>query len=443
MTLLTTSHEASRDSVDERALLETYFDRLFPILRSITGDGVRKTHDILSELLPLTRIEIPSGTKCFDWTVPDEWVVREAYVKTPDGRRILDVEGHNLHLVNYSIPFRGRVTRAELDAHLYSLPDLPDAIPYVTSYYAPRWGFCIADAERKQLPEGDYDVVVDTALTGGAMTLSEAVLPGETSDEVLLSTYTCHPSMANNELSGPLVTALVYRRLAQLPRRRLTYRFFFGAETIGCIGYLSQRLATLKDRTIAGYVLTCLGDRGGFSYKRTRADGSLSDRAALHVLGPACTVIPYNPVGSDERQYNAPGVELPIGCVMRSEPGTYPGYHSSRDDKSFISFDSLAASVDRCFEILRVLDGNRTVKSRTPCEPQLGRRGLYPSLGTADAKHAKVAAIRWILSYADGRHDVLSIAERSGMPFAALAEAAETCLNAGLLDDVSSKGRQS
>jgi len=254
--------------------LAAYFNRLWPILRSITGEGVRKTHDILSELVPLERIEVPSGSVTFDWTVPQEWVVREAYFVTPDHRRMCDVTKNNLHLLNYSIPFRGKVSLQEIDSHLHSLPDQPDAIPYVTSYYEPRWGFCLSHNQRQALPLGDYEVVIDTDLVDGKLTLSEAVLPGQEDREVLISTYTCHPSMANNELSGPLVAAFLYRRLAALSSRRLTYRFVFLPETIGSIVYLGLRGPVLKEKLIAGFVVTCVGDPGPFNYKRSRAGGT-------------------------------------------------------------------------------------------------------------------------------------------------------------------------
>ncbi len=250
--------------------IEALFDRLWPLLRSLTGEGVRATHDILSEYVPLQRIEVPSGTQVFDWTVPEEWNVRDAYLIAPDGRRIFDVADNNLQLVNYSVPFRGTLSRAALDAHLHSRRDMPDAIPYVTSYYQPRWGFCLSEVERQALPDGDYQVVVDTELSKGALTMSEAVLPGLESDEVLISTYTCHPSLANNELSGPLVAAFLYRRLAAWPERRLTYRFVFAPETIGAIAYLAMRGDHLRERLVAGYVVTCAGLDTHFTYKRSR-----------------------------------------------------------------------------------------------------------------------------------------------------------------------------
>ena len=431
---------AATNKGTEQAEIAAYFDRLWPILRSLTGAGVRESHDILGELLPLGRFEIASGTQVFDWTVPPEWVVREAYVVTPDGRRILDVRENTLHLVNYAVPFRGFLSREELEPHLYSLPDQPDAVPYVTSYYTPRWGFCLAHRERERLPEGVYEVVVDTehldGSRGGAMTLSEAVLPGETDEEVLLSTYTCHPSLANNELSGPLVTAFLYRRLARWKRRRYTYRFAFVPETVGALAYLTLRGEGLKRNLVAGYVVTCAGDDAPFTYKRSRRGDTLADRAALHVLGrlPDTRVRAFFPQGSDERQYGSPGFNLPVGSIMRSVYGTYPEYHTSLDNRDFISFRALQGSVDVYERVLGALEQNSRFRNLAPYgEPNLGKRGLYPERGT-ERPEERVAATLWVLNYSDGLHDLLQIAELSGLELGVLADAARACVGAGLLE---------
>ena len=418
--------------------LEAYFDRLWPLFRSITGDGVRRTHDVLSELLPLERIEIPSGTEVFDWTVPPEWVVREAYLVAPDGRRLLDIRDNNLHLVNYSAPFRGRVGKRELEEHLYSRPDLPDAIPYVTSYYARRWGFCIADRDRRQLPEGEYEVVIDTDFIEGSLTISEAVLAGETSREILISTYTCHPSLANNELSGPLVAAFLYRQLAAADRRRLTYRFVFLPETIGSIAYLSIRGDHLRSNLVAGYVVTCVGDPGPFTFKRSRRGNSIADRAACYCLKawPQTRYVDFFPTGSDERQYCSPGFNLPVGCIMRTMYGEYPEYHSSLDNKSLMSFAGMRQTIDLYAQACRLIDRNRCYVSLSPYgEPQLGKRGLYPTIGGQAGKES-IQALLWLLNYSDGEHDLLEIAERSGIPFETLADAADRCVAERLLRPV-------
>jgi aminopeptidase-like protein len=420
------------------AEIEAYFDRLWPILRSLTGEGVRETHDILSELAPLERIEVPSGTQVFDWVVPQEWVVREAYVVAPDGRRILDVADHTLHLVNGSVGFRGTLPRAELDEHLHSLPEQPEAIPYVTSYYEPRWGFCLSQRERDALPDGDYEVVIDAEHVDGSLTIGEALLPGETEDEVLISTYTCHPSLANNELSGPLVAAFLYRRLAALERRRLTYRFVFVPETIGAIALLARHGERWRERLVAGFVVTCIGDPAPFTLKHSRRGDTLADRAALHVLrarDPELRVHDFFPSGSDERQYCSPGFNLPVASVMRSMYATYPEYHTSLDDRSFVSFDAMAESVDAYAEILGVVDRARRFRNLAPFgEPQLGRRGLYATLGEKGSS-ASSADIRWVLNFSDGEHDLLAIAERSGRSFDALADAAAVLEEAGLLEE--------
>ena len=422
----------------ELAWLETTFDRLWPLPRSLTGSGVRATHDILAERIPLSRFEIDSGTQVFDWVVPQEWAVHEAYVEGPSGERVIDFAENNLHLVGYSAPFRGTLSLEELQPHLYSLPARPDAVPYVTSYYTPRWGFCLSQRQRDALPAGQYRVVIDAELFDGALSVSEALLKGSSSREVLLSTYTCHPSLANNELSGPLVAAALHGRISSWPARRHNYRFVFTAETIGAITYLALRGEHLRAHLDAGYVLTCLGDRGSLSYKRSRHGQSLADRAAAYAL-PRYGQIrwhDFTPTGSDERQYCSPGFNLPVGSVMRTMYGTYPEYHTSDDDRSFISFEALQASVDACEAVCLALEqGGARYRSLKPFgEPQLGRRGLYPDITVAADNVGAADAIFWVLNFADGEHDLLAVAGRSGLPLEALHEAALLCLEAGLLE---------
>jgi aminopeptidase-like protein len=415
--------------------IELLLDRLWPILRSITGEGVRETLAILSEVAPLERIEVASATKVFDWTVPPEWVVREAYVLTPAGERILDVRESTLHLLNYSVPFRGTLTRAQLDEHLYSLPDLPQAIPYFTSYYEPRWGFCTSQRQREELPEGNYEVVIDTEHIQGSLSIGEAVLPGDGEGEVLISTYTCHPSLAN-ELSGMLVAAFLHRRLSRWPARRLTYRFVFAPTTIGSISYLSLRGEHLRESLLAGYVVTCVGAGERFTLKRSRRGDTLADRAALHVLNQLPEppqVLDFFPGGADERQYCSPGFNLPVASVMRSMYGTYPEYHTSLDNRDLTTPAALRDSIDVYEQILRVLDANRSYVSRVPmCEPQLGSRGLYDTFGVRDRSAAKNALL-WLLNYADGEHDLLKVAAMSGIALGELASAGAACCDAGLV----------
>ncbi len=432
------SEKKQPDQVFETAdEVAAFLDRLWPLPRSITGEGVRASHDILGEILPLHRIEVPSGTRCFDWTVPKEWIVREAYVVTPTGERILDFGENNLYLVNYSMPFRGRMTRQELDSRLFSLPDMPEAVPYRTSYYKEDWGFCISQKQRDSLAEGEYEVVVDSDLVDGSMTISECVLPGETEKEVLLSTYTCHPSMANNELSGPLVTALLARRLTALPRRRLTYRFVFQPETIGAIATLQRIGDHLRENLVAGYVVSCVGDVGSFTYKRSRRGDTLADRACEYILatsGHPFEIIDFHPMGSDERQYCSPGFDLPVGVLTRSLPATYPQYHTSLDNRDAISFEAICESIDMYYRLCLLLDRNRVYQNQVMYgEPHLSKYDLYPTLGGSADTRFEVGDILWLMSLADGSRDLLAIAERSGSEFDRLAELAQRCVEAGLL----------
>jgi aminopeptidase-like protein len=432
------SAAATGELSESESEIELLLDRLWPILRSITGEGVRETLAILSEVVPLQRIEVASDTKVFDWTVPPEWVVREAYVLTPAGERILDVRENNLHLLNYSSPFRGTLTRAQLDAHLYSLPEQPQAIPYLTSYYERRWGFCISQHQRDDLPEGDYEVVIDAEHVQGSLSIGEAVLAGEGDGEVLISTYTCHPSLANNELSGPLVAAFLYRRLSRWPARRLTYRFVFAPETIGAIAYLSLRGEHLRESLLAGYVVNCVGTDDRFTLKRSRRGDTLADRAAVHVLKQLREqprVLDFFPSGSDERQYCSPGFNLPVASVMRSMYGNYPEYHTSLDNRDLLCIRALRESIDVYERIMRTLDANRPYVSLTPMgEPQLGRRGLYGTLGTRENTRF-TDALLWVLNYADGEHDLLAVAEMSGIALEELAHAATACRDADLLGE--------
>ena len=417
------------------------FDRLWPLDRSLTGEGVRKTHDVLAEYLPLERIEVPAGTQVFDWTVPPEWVQREAYVIDPEGRRILDVAENNLHLVGYSAPFRGELSRADLDEHLHSLPDVPDAIPYVTSYYHHTWGFCLSQVQRDALPEGTYQVVVDTAFdSDGSMTLSETILPGETSNEVLISTYTCHPSMANNELSGPLVTTFLYRRLAALPNRRLTYRFAFLAETAGAVAYLAQRGEHFKQHLVGGLVATCVGMDAPPLYKRSVGGETAIDRATEQVLrerGAEHKVVDFYPWGSDERQYCSPGFELPVGCLMRGNFFKRPEYHTSLDNKDFISFAALSETISIYEAVCMALEYNIKYRNLVACgEPQLAKYGLYPQVGARRQVEQERQDLMWLLSLANGKRDLIDIAGRSGSSMERLREAAEKCQAAGILDEI-------
>lgn len=417
---------------------ERYFDRLWPICRSILGPGYRESLSILSELIPMERLVFQTGQKVFDWTVPKEWVIRDAYFTGPDGLKRAEFKKNNLHVLNYSSPFRGTMTLAELDEHLYSLPEQPEAIPYLTSYYEERWGFCLSHSERKSLSPGNYKVVIDSELKNGFLEIGEAVLPGETSEEIFFSTYLCHPSLANNELSGPLVMASLYEKIKALPRRRYTYRFVVAPETIGAVCYLSLRGELLKNKMAAGYLLTCLGDQGKFTYKLSRRGDSLADRAARMVLMQhgSQNVIPFDPSdGSDDRQYCSPGFNLPMGTLMRSMYGRYPEYHTSMDNKKNISFEKFEGSADLAFEIVRALECNHVWKNTVMhCEPQLGARGLYPLLGSQVSLGQEMKLILWLLNLADGSRDLLKIAEESSLPLKILISVAAELSASGLLE---------
>lgn len=417
---------------------ERLLRRLWPIMRSITGAGQRLTHDILGEIMPLRHWDVPSGTEVFDWTVPREWTFREAYVVAPDGRRILDANANTLHLVNYSRPFRGTLSLAELQPHLHSLPDRPDAIPYVTSYYAERWGFCLSERMRAELQDGPYQVVVDTELAEGVMRVSDCVLPGEEADEVLFSSYTCHPSLANNELSGPVVLAFLYRALAALPRRRLTYRFVLGPETIGTIAYLSRHGEHLRQRLRAGYILTNIGDARPLTLKRSQRGDTEAERAALRSFldrDEPHRVVAFDPRGADERHYCSPGFDLPVCALMRTYFNESDAYHTSDDNLDFIRPDKLVEAVQACLGICQALEANRTWRSTTMfCEPFFTKHNLAPTLSTPDASSDRqLLARRWLMNQANGQRDLIAIAERCGLPLALLADQADALAQAGLL----------
>lgn len=394
-------------------IIERYFDRLFPICRSITGNGVRETLKIISEIVPLKIYEIPSHTEVFDWNVPKEWNIKDAYILTPDGRKICDFKKHNLHVVNYSIPVHKKITFEELNQHLHTLPHKPNAIPYVTSYYKENWGFCISYDEYKTLPkEGIYEVFIDSSLEDGSLTYADVILEGERKDEILISTYVCHPSMANNELSGPLVSMFLYQKLAALKNREYTYRFVFIPETIGALVYLKQHGEYLKKHCKAGYVVTCIGDKGIFHYKLSKYGNTLADKAAIHTLKHSrkpFRIIPFFPGGSDERQYCSPAFNLPVGSLMRTPYREYPEYHTSLDNKEFISFKAIQESIEMYFQILLTLEYNDKYINLFPYgEPQLGKRGLY----VGDLSRDQVMQIMYILQYSDGMNDLIDIAER-------------------------------
>lgn len=410
---------------------------LFPICRSITGNGVRETLNIIRKYIPLEIIEVPTGTNVFDWVVPREWNIRNAYILDECSRKIIDFKENNLHVVSYSVPVDKNVSLTELQKHLYSLEDQPNAIPYITSYYKEHWGFCITHNQRNSLKEGNYHVVIDSELKNGSLTYGELILPGSSEKEIFLSTYVCHPSMANNELSGPVVTTMLAMWLASEPRRH-TYRIIFIPETIGSITYLSRNLDHMKQNTVAGFNVTCIGDERAYSFLSSRNGSTLADRVALNILNfkhPGFIHYPFMERGSDERQYCSPGVDLPVVSIMRSKYRTYPEYHTSLDNLSFVTSLGLQGGYTVLQDCIELLERNRTYQATCLGEPQLGRRGLYPSLGTKNLQR-EVTEILDFLAYADGTNDLIEISNLIQVPAWRLYEVSQKLLAAGLIIDV-------
>jgi len=420
--------------------LESYFDRLWPIARSITGKGYRDSLEIFEEIIRTTRHKFKTGSKVFDWEIPKEWVVNEAYFIDPDGNRHAVFAKNNLYLINYSAPFSGVVSLDELKKHIHTLPDMPDAIPYLTSYYEERWGFCISHNELKSLKPGNYKVHIDTKFIDGHVEVAEAVLEGESKEEILFSSYLCHPSLANNELSGPLVLAFLYELIASLPSRKYTYRFVIVPETIGALCFLKLRGNHLRSNLVAGYQITCIGDRGKFTYKHSRNGDTLSDRVARIVIKQygEHRVRTFNPaIGSDERQYCSPGFNLPVGSLMRTMYTEYDEYHTSKDDKSFIDFPSMAESIRAYFEIVTLLEKNGIWKNTVMNgEPQLGRRGFFRTLGAQIDSEECDKAMWWVLNLSDGEHDVIDIAQRSNISWKVILDMVERLQEGDLLRKV-------
>ena len=410
---------------------------LFPICRSITGDGVRQTLDVLGREIPLEVHEVPSGTQVFDWTVPDEWNIRDAYVMDESGARVVDFRRNNLHVLGYSEPVDAEMSLEELQPHLHSLEEQPEAIPYLTSYYKRRWGFCLAHRDRERLRPGRYRVRIDSTLEPGSLTYGELRIPGEADDEVFVSTYVCHPSMANNELSGPVVTTMLARWILQQPRR-LSYRIVFAPETIGALAYLSRNLDVLRHHVKAAFNMTCVGDERAWSFLPSRRGDTLADRVARHVLAerhPGYRAYSFNTRGSDERQYCSPGADLPMVSIMRSKYGEYPEYHTSLDDPTLVTPAGLEGSFRVIRECLEWLERNRTYRTTCVGEPQLGRRGLYPTLGTRDAGQRARDTLNF-LAQADGERDLLAVAAAAELSATDAWSLAERLLDAGLLTSV-------
>lgn len=417
--------------------LHRFLTLLFPLNRSLTGEGVRQTLSLIRQhcLPDLIIHEVESGTTCFDWTVPDEWNVKQAYIVGPDGHKVVDFKDSNLHLVGYSEPVRCTLSLAELQPYLHSLPELPDAIPYITSYYQRRWGFCLPHNVREALQEGNYEVVIDTSLQPGSLTYAEWVLPGESEEEILLSSYVCHPSMANNELSGPGIGVFLMAWLTSLPKRRYSYRLMLVPETIGAIVYLSRHLEHLKSHTLAGFNLTCMGDERCYSFLPSRQGNSLADRIGRHVLehiAPDYIAYSYLDRGSNERQLCAPGIDLPVTTIMRSKYGCYAEYHTSLDDLALVTPRGLADSFLALRRAIESLELDECCEATVLGEPQLGLRGLYPNLSTRDSGE-QVKDMMNLLAYSDGHLSLFEIAEIIKVPFWRVEPLARKLIDAGVL----------
>jgi aminopeptidase-like protein len=412
---------------------------LYPICRSITGNGVRQTLNILRKHIPLTINEVPTGTKVFDWTVPKEWNIKDAYIKDSKGEKIVEFKNSNLHILNYSAPIKKRVSLEELKKHLFTLPEYPDWIPYKTSYYKETWGFCLSHNQFLDLKDEEYEVFIDSSLEDGHLTYGEFYIEGETKDEVLISCHVCHPSLCNDNLSGIVLATLLAKYLITIPRRN-SYRFLFEAGQIGSITWLSlneQNVSRIKH----GLVVTCVGDSGSITYKKSRQGNAVIDMAVINVLkscGNEYEVIDFVPMGYTERQYCSPGFNLPVGCLMRMQSGRYPEYHTSADNMNLVKPEYLADSFSIFWAVLNVLENNRRYMNQNQkCEPQLGKRGLYQTIGGQKDTKIKELAMLWVLNLSDGRHTLLEISNRSGLKFNLIKDAAEVLYKHDLLKECS------
>lgn len=408
---------------------------LYPICRSITGDGVRESFRCLQKHIPLTIHEVPTGTQVFDWTVPREWNVRDAYVKNANGDKVIDFQQCNLHLLNYSVPIQQKMSLTALRSHLFSLPEQPTLVPYRTAYYQENWGFCVSDNVLQNLADGEYEVYIDTTLADGHLSYGEYYLPGETEEEVLISCHSCHPALCNDNLSGLALTTFLAQHLQTEPRH-YSYRFLFIPGTIGSITWLSLH-ETQAAKIKHGLVVACVGDPGHVHYKRSRQGNAEIDRAVVHVLqqaGQPYEILDFSPYGYDERQYCSPGFNLPVGSLTRTPHGRFPQYHTSADNLDFVQPQYLADSLALYCVVCDLLENNRRYLNTNPkCEPQLGRRGLYSVFGGNKETKTDELAMLWVLNLSDGDYSLLDIAEKSGLPFAQISRVAAVLAQHGLL----------
>lgn len=411
--------------------------KLYPICRSITGNGFRQTLRIVREYIPLTMHEIPTGTRVFDWTVPKEWNINDAYVKDSKGERKINFRESNLHVMGYSVPVQSRMSLSELKKHLHTLPDHPDWIPYRTSYYKEDWGFCLSHNKFRNLKEDTYEVFIDSTLEDGYLTYGEYFVKGQTTQEILLSCHACHPSLCNDNVAGIALTSLLGKYLSALSLR-YSYRILFIPGTIGSITWLSLNEAIVSNIK-HGLVVTCVGDPGMATYKRSRIGNAEIDIAAEHVLkhsGNSYKVVGFSPYGYDERQYCSPGFNLPVGCLQRTPHGEYPEYHTSADNFDFVKPEYLADSFSKYLSVLNILENNKSYLNTNPkCEPQLGKRGLYTTTGGKSHTVADQMALLWTLNLSDGRHTLLDIAKKSEICFDKIHEASRSLLKTGLLEE--------
>lgn len=423
------------DSSVNSSSLYTLVKELYPICRSVTGNGVRETLRILERYAPIEVHEVASGTNVLDWTVPREWNIRDAWVKDARGRKVIDFRAHNLHVVNYSAPVHVRVPLEALKPRLHTLPDRPDWIPYRTSYYEETWGFCLSQRQLEALAPGEYEVFIDSSLDQGFLTYGELLLPGTSENEILISTHVCHPSLCDDNLTGISVAVHLARAFSERTHRRYTLRFLFAPGTIGAITWLHQNRGTAH-RIKHGLTLTCLGDAYPFTYKRTVAGNAEIDRVAEHVLersGLAHQIIDFFPYGYDERQYNSPGFRLAVGSLMRGRHGQFPEYHTSGDNLRFVSGERMHESYSVVRSILETLDDNRRYRNLAPFgEPQLGTRGLYRALGGSNIPDLQLALL-WVLNLSDGSHTLLEIATHAKLDFRSIYKASELLSEHGLL----------
>lgn len=412
---------------------------LFPICRSITGNGVRKTFEIIRRYIPEMKLyEVPSGTQVFDWTIPKEWNIKGGYIEDSKGARIVDFDNNNLHVLGYSVPVNEYMSLEELSEHLYSLKDQPKLIPYATSYYKERWGFCMSQEMRDNLPEGTYHAVIDSELSDGNLTYGELIIPGECEKEIFISSYVCHPSMANNECSGPAVLTFLARYLLDMPKRRYTYRLVLAPETIGALTYMSRNLKEMKEKVIAAFNLTCVGDDRTYSLVHTKYGDTLSDRVLQSVLSshyPKYDDYSYLSRGSDERQYQAPGADIPMVCLCRSKYHIYPEYHTSADNLDIISPDGLAGTYDVMRQCIDALEHNRKYRITTIGEPQLGKRGLMPTMSSKET-YRDTLIMKDVCAYADGSNDLIDLAKWTNKPIKYIIPVVEKLKEKGLLQDV-------